>query len=105
MTCILLFVPDQNDFTQVGVFQGFTSFLPSLPGTTRRNCFNIAITDDTIYEDEESFTVVLFFNILFPTQSGIEIRPNVTEIFINDEDGNACNNNYCIFFLHIIMQV
>ena len=73
------------DFTQVGPFTGFNRFPANLP--VRRDCFNIAITNDTIYEIDESFTLVLRQDPFFPTSSSILIRPDNTTVTILDESG------------------
>lgn len=53
----------------------------------RRECFSLIIADDELYEEDlESFTVLLRLES-FVMQSGILIQPNVSEIFIEDDDG------------------
>ena len=73
------------DFTQVGPFVGFNRFLAN--SLIRRDCFNIAITNDTIYEIDESFTLVLRHDPFSPKNSSILIRPDNTTITILDESG------------------
>lgn len=52
-----------------------------------RFCFNVTISDDDLLEDVESFTVSLQLTELLAPQSGVVIQPNVTEIFIQDNEG------------------
>ena len=52
----------------------------------RRQCFHVAITDDDISENTESFRVLLALDP-FEVQQGIQVNPTVTEIFILDSDG------------------
>ncbi len=62
----------------------------AIPSTTstnlRRECFGITIRDDDIDEDTEFFTVNL---ALAEGTSGVIIYPNITEIFILDDDGSS----------------
>ena len=44
------------------------------------------IRDDEVQEEMESFTIALELDT-FVLQSGIIVEPNVTEIFILDNDG------------------
>ena len=71
------------DFTQVCV--GLNRFPANSP--IRRNCFNIAITNDIVYEIDESFTLVLRQDPFPPPSSRIRIRPNNTTVTILDESG------------------
>ena len=61
---------------------------PSLPeeGVIRRTCFNVSLTDNNVYENTESFNVILELDT-FTIQSGVRVDPPVTEIFILDNDG------------------
>ena len=52
----------------------------------RNICFDVFIIDDLLYEDVESFNISLELDT-FVVQSGIIVQPNVTEIFILDNDG------------------
>ena len=47
----------------------------------------MTISDDDLLEDVESFTVSLQLTELLAPQSGVVIQPNVTEIFIQDNEG------------------
>ena len=51
----------------------------------RKSCFNVQITDDTLYEATESFT--LSAQLFDPDQTGIVVQPNITEVKILDDDG------------------
>ena len=73
------------DFTQVGPFMGFNQFLAN--SLNRRDCFNIAITNDIIYEIDESFTLVLRQDPISSPSSSILIRPDSTTVTILDESG------------------
>jgi hypothetical protein len=58
----------------------------------RRQCFNVRLLDDDIYEKLEIFTVILELDS-FVMQSGVVVDPNVTTISIQDNDSmqhNAC---------------
>jgi len=80
---------DEGDFTPILELGGFIRFVPGLPGeTSRRECFDVFITNDMLYENVESFTLILFLDT-FVMQSGVIVQPNVTEIFIIDEDGKC----------------
>ena len=68
---------DGSDFTR-------TVGLNILQDASRTFCLIVPITDDDLPEDVESFTVILRPEA---QQSGVIVRPNVTEIFIQDNDG------------------
>ena len=73
------------DFTAIGPLTGFNRFPANSP--IRRDCFNIVITNDTIYEMDEFFTLVLRQDPFPPTSSSIWIRTDNTTITILDESG------------------
>ena len=73
------------DFTQVGPIMGFNQFLAN--SQSRRDCFNIAISNDTIYEIDESFTLVLRQDPFSSPSSSILIRPDKCTVTILDESG------------------
>ena len=73
------------DFIQVGPFMGFNRFPANSPSS--RDCFNIAITNDTIYEIDESFTLVLRQDPFSPPSETILIQPNNTNVTILDKSG------------------
>ena len=73
------------DFTQVGPFMGFNQFRAN--SQVRKDCFNIAITNDAIYETDESFTLVLRQDPFSPLSSSILIQPSTTTVTILDESG------------------
>ena len=52
------------------------------PPTERRQCVLVFITPDAISEETESFTLELSF-----TDAEVELDPQITEIFIVDDDG------------------
>ena len=60
-------------------------FAPSLWGINRA-CFDVLISDDDLYENTESFTILLELDSFTP-QHGAVVEPPVTEIFIIDNDG------------------
>ncbi len=64
----------------------FIQFFTDTP-RPRRRCFSVSITDDDLYENVESFTLNLMFDPFEEMQSRIVIKPNVTTIYIEDEDG------------------
>ena len=59
----------------------------------RNICFDVFILDDLLYEDVESFNISLELDT-FVAQSGIIVDPNLTEIFILDDDGKTCTTFY-----------
>ena len=85
--CIIirLSFPGPTDFI-------FTSILPITvaaspastedPPTERRQCVNVFIINDMISEETESFTLELSF-----TDTEVDLDPQITEIFIVDDDG------------------
>ena len=66
---------------------GFNQFLANSP--IRRDCFNIAITNDDITEIDESFTLVLRQDPFSPPSSSILIQPNTTIVTISDGVGTV----------------
>ena len=70
------------DFKQVGPFTGLNRFPANTP--IRKNCFNIAITNDDILEIDELFTLVLRQDPLSPPSSSVLIQPNTTIVTILD---------------------
>ena len=52
----------------------------------RRECFNVTITDDNLFENTESFSLLLQEDIFGP-HTGAIIHPNRTDIIILDNDG------------------
>ena len=79
-----------SDFTKLTEFLSISLIFPSSPGSPtagpRRECFDVAITIDNTLENTESFSLFLQEDI-FTSQTGAIISPNLTEIFILDEDG------------------
>jgi hypothetical protein len=53
----------------------------------RQDVFPVFFYDDDIYEELESFTIILELD-QFVVQSGVILDPNVTRIDIIDNDGN-----------------
>jgi hypothetical protein len=53
----------------------------------RQDVFPVFFYDDDIYEELESFTIILELD-QFVAQSGVIVDPNVTRIDILDNDGN-----------------
>jgi hypothetical protein len=58
----------------------------SIGNDPRQVRFRAIIRDDNIYEELEYFTIILKLDT-FIMQSGVVIDPNVTTIFIEDNDG------------------
>ena len=84
-----------SDFTKLRAFLSIPLVIPSSPGSPtagpRRECFNVTITDDNLFENTESFSLLLQEDI-FGQQTGATINPNRTDIFIlDDEDGIFSN--------------
>jgi hypothetical protein len=53
----------------------------------RQDVFPVFFYDDDIYEELESFTIILELD-QFVAQSGVIVDPNVTRIDVIDDDGN-----------------
>jgi hypothetical protein len=53
----------------------------------RQDVFRVIVADDDIYEEMESFTIILELD-QFVAQSTVIVDPNVTRIDIIDNDGN-----------------
>ena len=69
----------------------------------RRSCFNVFITDDSIFENIESFSLLLELDS-FVEQSGIRVQPNVTEISIEGEFVGPSVPVYVFVFITMGMQ-
>ena len=54
----------------------------------RNICFDVFILDDDMYEDVESFNILLELDT-FVAQSRIRVDPSLSEIFILDDDGKT----------------
>ncbi len=54
---------------------------------SRRECFDVAITDDGVLENEEEFYIDLSLDSLFGSQDKTRITLNFTTIRIIDDDG------------------
>ena len=65
-------------------------------GTPRETCAFVSIFDDVFYEDEESFELDLLLDPSVP-QSGVILDPNVTTIFITDNNGKLINNGQTLY--------
>ena len=79
-----------SDFTRLMAFLSISLVIPSSPGSPtagpHRECFNVTITDDDLLENTESFSLLLQEDTL-TSQTGTIISPNLTEIFILDDNG------------------
>ena len=62
-------------------------------GLPRETCAFVRIFDDDFLEDVESFKLDLLFDPFSPPQSGVFVDPNVTIVFIEDNDGNTWAGN------------
>jgi hypothetical protein len=95
--CTTIFLPiDAQDFQEIGEFEGFSQFPAGIStGERRVNCFNVLIADDDVDEDVESFTVILELDVGQggAIDSGVNVDPNVTTIFIIDNDGNGWSSD------------
>jgi hypothetical protein len=97
--CNIFLSIDARDFRRIGQFEGFAVFADGIAtGERRVNCFDVRIADDDVDEDVESFTVILELD---EGQGGVSVNPNVTTIFIIDNDGKCTakriyrqNNNF-----------
>lgn len=84
------------DFVQIKelCIRTFT-FLPT--DGSQRECFNIALVDDAVYESTEYFIVDL--HVLDASMiNDIRINPSITEIFILDNDGE--NAHFGLYYVY-----
>jgi hypothetical protein len=88
----------RRDFREIGPFEGFIQFHDSISAgdDPRQNVFQVFICDDDIYEELESFTIILELDQFIP-QSGVIVDPNETQVIIIDDDGNDkfCKEFHC----------
>ena len=85
----IFYIVDDQDFALDNTFGGIIVFPESdadIDAALRRSCFNVFITDDSISENVESFSLLLELDT-FVEQSGIRVDPNATVISIIDADG------------------
>ena len=54
------------------------------------NCLNITLFDDTLLEENETFSIVLESNTL-----GLQLNPATTNLTILDDDCNSINTVNC----------
>ncbi len=74
------------DYTAITVDQFLlTQFVAHTP--SRRECFDVVITDDSTLENEEEFYIDLYLDSLFGSQDRTRITLNSTTIRIIDDDG------------------
>ena len=62
--------------------EGLTTIQRTFTNDSREQCFNIAIPDDDIFEDDTTFTVMVT-----SAQPGVTIVNSSIEIDIQDDDG------------------
>ena len=62
-------------------------FLP-FDDDNRRLMFDVTITDDDLFECVEEFNLELRFDLFGGTPSGVILFPNVSNVKIQDDDGN-----------------
>ena len=82
----MFYTVDDDDFAVDSDFIEFLASEANIDAVQRRSCFNVFITDDSISENMESFSLFLELDTSF-VQSRIIVQPNVTEISIIDDDG------------------
>ena len=66
-------------------FDGLQEHILTLNSTAPRSCVQISITNDTLYEDRESFTVSL--SVIGRIGSAVQLSENSTTLVIMDDDG------------------
>lgn len=66
-------------------FDGLQEYILTLYSTAPRSCVQISITNDTLYEDRESFTVSL--SVIGQIGSAVQLSQNSTTLVIMDDDG------------------
>ena len=54
----------------------------------RRLTFEVTIIDDNLFESVEDFNLELRFDPFFAVPSGAVLSPNVSTVYILDDDGN-----------------
>ena len=62
----------------------------------RRLSFEVTIIDDNLFESVEEFNLELRFDPFFAVPSGVELRPNVSTVYILDDDSNGTFSNYIV---------
>ena len=55
---------------------------------TNRRSFQVTIIDDVLCESIESFTLELMFDLSLPLPSRVILSPNVSTVYILDDDSN-----------------
>ena len=59
----------------------------------RRLSFEVTIIDDNLFESVEEFNLELRFDPFFAVPSGVELRPNVSTVYILDDNSNGTISN------------
>ena len=79
-----------RDFTELIPLLSIYLEIPRSVGSStagpRRVCFHSTIINDDLFENTESFSLLLQEDT-FSSQTGVTIIPNRTNIFILDDDG------------------
>ena len=91
---MLTLLTDELDFrNRIIPSVSFSDSIANATGMPREICAMVRILDDTFYEEDvEFFGLDLLLDPLVPqsevSQSGVIVNPNVTTIWIEDNDGN-----------------
>lgn len=72
------------DFEELSALQ--VDVLLNLDNATRRQTFNVKIIDDDLFETTEEFCIELRLDLLRIQTSGVILSPNVSTIYILDDD-------------------
>ncbi len=79
----ILFSSDETDYVATAGFNALLMF----NNENRRSCANIQITDDTVYENQERFTLRLGdLGGSFALPNNLVRSPNMSEIIILDNE-------------------
>lgn len=75
---------------------------PSDNNVARRHCVSIAIMDDQLFEDTETFSLELTLN---DSSVGVLISPNFTIVHIFDNDGELLHQKIFDYIIFIIYRL
>ena len=63
---------------------------------TRRLSFEVTIIDDDLFESVEEFNLELRYDPSLPVPLEVELSPNVSTVYILDNDSNGTFSNYIV---------
>ena len=83
-----------DDYEEINI-QNFDVTL-TFNDATRRLSFEVTIIDDNLFESVEEFNLELRFDPFLPVPSGVVRSPNVSTVYILDDDSNGTFSNYIV---------